>query len=1517
MRRFLYLLLFVLTFWITYKHLRPVVHAQTSCFNNGTIGWNDCGSGTKMTNLSDTACGGVCGAGAASGGPYAYSGGFWDSLRSRMIVWGGGHTDNYTNMQFAFTLTGTPASSKITAPTAHGCATNFSVVGYSCDGGVTPNDRHSYSIIAYYPPGDGMFINGGAQSTIGQTNGDWWYFSYASGAYTYLNPITTCVNVSASGPCFEVAQGSGWDPNNTLNNFSNNGDGVLAYDPNSGLMWTATVDGMIATYNLSTHTLTQVSASNLVGNSTCGYNYTVGTIDASRKRFWLFAHTCNVLGYVDITSNATANVFHVLNPQPTGGVLGGSPGMEYDPVSHHIVFWNGGASVLDYNPDTNTSTSISFAGGGPPVGAAEESGRTFKRFSYMYGPGNAALSTCGECFAVNNGGAIDEFVLRVSNGSPDTTPPSNPSSLTATAISSSQINLAWTGSTDNVAVGGYNVEQCSGGGCSNFAQVNTTATNSYSVTGLTASTSYSYRVRTFDTTGNLSGYSNTATATTQAPDTTPPTAPSSLTATAVSSSQINLSFSASSDAVGVTRYRVERCSGGGCSTFVEVAQINGAPPVTTFSDQALNGSTSYSYRVRANDIAGNLSGYSNTATDTTQMAPATTTLVDFLGVTAGIGPVTHTDTYALTGWTTTVMDNYTDEFTRGGVSGAVQYYTNTQRYNFQGVKTATNPRVFVPGEIITATWYNNDTIPVTLNPLISFKCENRSFNCDSTAPWFPMTSATIAAGATGTTSYTVDGTSTGTYSLVNVASELGGQQVLILDKIVLQPSGSNDVTAPTNPSSLIATSITQSQINLSWTGSTDATGVTSYLIERCSGGACSPTVQVATVNGAPPVTVLSDTGLATNTPYGYRVRASDAAANLSGYSNTATATTMTNSDATAPSTPASLNCTVISYRQVNCSWAASTDNVAVTGYTVENCAGVGCVNFALDQVVSGTPPTPAASDYNLAIGTTNSWRVKATDAAGNFSGYSNIVTATTQSPGPLQVGNDKQYTTLAAAYTAANNGDTIEVDYNTSTTPGTSYDIAKCLTIRGVGPPGTRASFPWDGGNYNNTVANGGTGTNPVSNDQGIFRIFPGCVLPQLVTLENLEVSGAYGASGNTAAVRYANTTDITLTNLYLHDNEVGVLGGNSLTDTLTTTADHNVIIHNGAADGSEHNVYIGEQDHLIFRYNKVSNAIGGHNLKSRARRNEVYSNFITSQTGAEGSSESPVDFPCGGDIYFIGNVVEQGVNSSYHGLFQSAEEHGSNCGGGYSPTNRVYVVNNTFYNYYGGGNFLDVITAGGPTPTFVSQNNIFANGGTLYNTTAPTLASNNNTTATSADFVASDSGNYRLVAGASEINAGTNPGTANGISLTPTTIYLDPAMSDVRPVAAPLDIGAYEFNGAPTPGNAGNFSPTTNVTQNSLALNWTKGSDAVSPQNTLQYAVYKSTTNNITTVANMLANGTIVVGLTTDIATANISALNCGTTTFFNVLIQNQAGTQAAYNGTSQVTLGCTTHAGRSRIRR
>src|SRR6185369_16297010 len=111
---------------------------------------------------------------------------------------------------------------------------------------------------------------------------------------------------------------------------------------------------------------------------------------------------------------------------------------------------------------------------------------------------------------------------------------------------------------------------CQGAGCTTFAQIASPSTTSYSDGGLTASTTYRYRVRAADAAGNLGAYSAIATAVTAGgSDTTPPSAPTNLVATSPWSGVVSLTWTAATDNVGVTGYRVERCQGVGCTTFVQ------------------------------------------------------------------------------------------------------------------------------------------------------------------------------------------------------------------------------------------------------------------------------------------------------------------------------------------------------------------------------------------------------------------------------------------------------------------------------------------------------------------------------------------------------------------------------------------------------------------------------------------------------------------------------------------------------------------------------------------------------------------------------------------------------------------------------------------------------------------------------------------------------------------------------------------------------------------------------------
>ena len=585
------------------------------------------------------------------------------------------------------------------------------------------------------------------------------------------------------------------------------------------------------------------------------------------------------------------------------------------------------------------------------------------------------------------------------SGPPDTTPPTDPTGLTATAVSQSQVNLAWTGSTDNVAVANYRVERCQGAACSNFVQVATPTGTTFNDTGLSAATTYRYRVRAADAAGNLSGYTAIQNATT--PDTQAPTDPTGLSATAVSASQINLSWTASTDNVAVANYRVERCQGATCTTFVQVA----TPTGTTYNDTGLTTATTYRYRVRAADAAGNLSGYTaiqNAATTDTQ-APTDPT---GLSATAVSGTQIN---LAWTGSTDNVaVANYRVERCQGAACTTfVQVGTPTgTTYNDTGLTTATTYRYRVraadaAGNLSGYTAIENATTPDTQAPTAPTGLSATAVSASQIdLAWTASTDNVAVSGyrvercegaacttfvqigaPTGTTYNDTGLTTATTYRYRVRAADAAGN---LSGYSAIQNAATTDTQPPTDPTGLSATAVSGTQIDLAWTGSTDNVAVANYRVERCQGAGCTIFVQVGTPTG----TTYNDTGLTTATTYRYRVRAADAAGNLSGYTAIENATTP---DTQAPTAPTGVTATAGSQSQIDLAWTASTDNVAVSDYRVERCQGATCANF----VQVATPTAASYSDAGLLAATTYRYRVRAADAAGNLSGYSAIESATT------------------------------------------------------------------------------------------------------------------------------------------------------------------------------------------------------------------------------------------------------------------------------------------------------------------------------------------------------------------------------------------------------------------------------------------------------------------------------------------------------------------------------------------
>ncbi len=407
----------------------------------------------------------------------------------------------------------------------------------------------------------------------------------------------------------------------------------------------------------------------------------------------------------------------------------------------------------------------------------------------------------------------------------------------------------------------------------------------------------------------------------------------------------------------------------------------------------------------------------------------------------------------------------------------------------------------------------------------------------------------------------------------------------------------------------------------------------------------------------------------------------------------------------------------------------------------------------MQQPVSGVPPTQPSSAFRFTLL------------------LAALATVGTVSAATLPVGPGKTYAAPCAAFAAARDGDTVEID-GSATYKGDVCGIYRnTLTIRGVNG---RPKIDANGANAM------GKGTWVVAGND--------------VTIDNVEMSGARVADKNGAALRLEGTK-FTLRNSFLHDNENGILSGaNANSDVLIENSEFG---HNGYGDGYSHNLYIGNVKSLTFRYNYAHDANVGHNLKSRALVNTIaynrFSSLAPGQAGttAAGQPSYEIDLPNAGTSYVIGNVIQQPAANQNPTMLAYGEEGASNAG------KDLYVVNNTFLNDYGSGGTFVLVGAGVTTPVLL-QNNIFGGVGSVTNQANATDKTNYR--AAAPGFVNRTGYDLHPTANAQVIDAGSAPGkSAAGVALAPVAQYRHSAAGETRPASGQLDIGAYEAAAATT----------------------------------------------------------------------------------------------------------------------
>src|SRR2546426_932858 len=482
--------------------------------------------------------------------------------------------------------------------------------------------------------------------------------------------------------------------------------------------------------------------------------------------------------------------------------------------------------------------------------------------------------------------------------------PSSPTGLAATAVASSQISLSWTAPADNggSAVTGYKIERTTDGGTTwsiLVANTGSTATT-YSDTGLAHTTTYTYRVSAINSVGTGSA-SNSASATTLA---VAPSSPTGLAATAVSSSQISLSWSVPADNGGspLTGYKVERSTDGGTTWTILVANTGSA--ATAYSDTGLTHTTTYTYRVSAINSVGTSS--------TSSTAPATT---------LAVAPSTPTGLTATTVSASQISLSWSAPADNGG--SAISGY-KVERSTDGGTTWST----IVPNSGSASTAYSDTGLAHGVTYAYKVSAVN----------------------------------SVGTSSPSNTAS------------------ATTLAVAPSTPTGLTATTVSSSQVSLTWTAPADNGGsaVTGYNIERSTNGGSTLSTLVA--NTGSTATTYSDTRLTHTTTYAYRGSAINSIG-LCSPSSTPSATTL----AVAPSPPTGLTATSVSSSQINLSWTAPTDNggSAITGYKIERSTDGGTTWSTL--VANTGSAATSYSDTGLTRSTTYAYRVYAINSVGTSS----------------------------------------------------------------------------------------------------------------------------------------------------------------------------------------------------------------------------------------------------------------------------------------------------------------------------------------------------------------------------------------------------------------------------------------------------------------------------------------------------------------------------------------------------
>jgi chitodextrinase len=340
------------------------------------------------------------------------------------------------------------------------------------------------------------------------------------------------------------------------------------------LSWTASTDDTGVTgYHVfrdgsvvSTVTSTSYSDPNLAPNT--GYTYTVSAFDAAANESAQSA-SLSVTTLADTSPPSVPTNLHQTGQSTSTISIAWNASSDNVGVTAYNIYRNG-SLVKSQSGTTYTDTGLAVYTG------------------YIY--------TITARDAANNGSNISSQL--VASTAQDVTPPSVPDNISEPSNTITSVSLSWVASTDDVGVAGYHVYR-------NGSLVGSPGGTTYTDTGLSVGSNYTYTISAYDAAGNTSAQSAAFSASSST-DTTPPTIPANVHTTSVLDTSMTLGWDASTDDVGVVGYKIYRDG-----TLV------GTATTPSFTDTGLTPVTNYAYTVKAYDAANNNSAASATLNTTT------------------------------------------------------------------------------------------------------------------------------------------------------------------------------------------------------------------------------------------------------------------------------------------------------------------------------------------------------------------------------------------------------------------------------------------------------------------------------------------------------------------------------------------------------------------------------------------------------------------------------------------------------------------------------------------------------------------------------------------------------------------------------------------------------------------------------------------------------------------------------------------------------------------------------------